>query len=175
MLSKMNPPLPGFCHDNWTSNIKVAMKAHPDYASMAAWAGRYEISDLEYDDIAGVFTTHLVNNGYLPSQLWQNKTPKYHFEVKSTPQELEAPFYMSGTQYGKVRADRPLSIVEVLTGSVRKMKDLSAADDTVYIIFRVFELYGSRIGVRLYINPPELERQGTLEFSAEKYTVRVLR
>ncbi|KAH8910228.1 hypothetical protein BR93DRAFT_466991 [Coniochaeta sp. PMI_546] len=156
MLSKMNPPLPGFCNDNWTSNIKMAVKAHPDYASMAAWPGRFEISDLEYDDIAGVFTTHLVNNGYLPSQLWQNKTPKYHFEVKSTPQELEAPFYMSGTQHGK-------------------MKDLSAADDTVYIIFRVFELYGSGINVRLYINPPELERQGTLEFSAEKYTVRVLR
>jgi hypothetical protein len=54
------------------------------------------------------------------------------------------------------------------------MRALSAAEDTVYIIFRVFELYSDAIDLRLYVNPPELERQGKLEFLAEKYTVRVL-
>ncbi|OIW34078.1 hypothetical protein CONLIGDRAFT_667268 [Coniochaeta ligniaria NRRL 30616] len=159
LLSKLNPPLPGFCHDNWTSNIKTTVNVHPDYASMAAWPGRYEISDLEYDDTAGVFTSLLIDSGYLPSEQWQNKTPKYHFEVKSTPQELEAPFFMSGVQHSKAGF---------------KMKTLSAADNTVYIIFRVFQLYSNAIGMRLYVNPPELERQGKLEFSAEKFTVRVL-
>jgi hypothetical protein len=54
------------------------------------------------------------------------------------------------------------------------MKALSVADDTIYIIFRVFNLYSNEIDLRLYVNPPELEREGKLEFSAEKYTVRVL-
>jgi hypothetical protein len=79
------------------------VNTHQDYESMARWSGRYETSDLEYNDTNGVFTNLLIEQRYLPSDQWQGKTPKYHFEVKSTPQELEAPFFMSGTQYGKVR------------------------------------------------------------------------
>jgi hypothetical protein len=115
MLSRLEPSLPGFSRENWTSGIKTYVKAHQDYESMAAWPGRYEVSDLEYDDTSGVFTSLLIENGYLPSEQWQNKTPKYLFEVKTTPQELGAPFYMSGTQYSKVRRDHPTPTTELLT------------------------------------------------------------
>lgn len=100
MLSRLN--LPAFSTDNWTSNIRTFVKAHRDYRSMASWSGGHEISDLEYKDTSGAFTALLIENGHLPES-WQNRTPKYHFEVKSTPQELGAPFYMSGQQHRKVR------------------------------------------------------------------------
>ena len=103
LLFRLNPALPGFSLGNWTSGIRTLANAHQDYESMASWPGRCETSDLEYEDADGVFTDLLVEEGYLPSEQWQGKTPKYHFEVKSTPQELEAPFFMSGPQYGKVR------------------------------------------------------------------------
>ena len=43
----------------------------------------------------------------------------------------------------------------------------------MYIIFRVFDLFSDEIDVRLFVNPPDLERQGKLEFSTEQYTVQV--
>ncbi len=52
------------------------------------------------------------------------------------------------------------------------MKRISAAENNVYIIFRVFNLYTDAIDVKLYIYPLELERQGQLEFTADKFTVR---
>lgn len=55
-----------------------------------------------------------------------------------------------------------------------QMKALSVTDDTVYSICRVFKLYSNAIDVMLCVDPPKLEREGTLEFSAEKYNVRVL-
>jgi len=51
------------------------------------------------------------------------------------------------------------------------MKTL-CTDDTIYIIFRVFELFTDKIDVKLYVDPPELERQGVLEFLADKYVVK---
>ena len=45
-------------------------------------------------------------------------------------------------------------------------------DETVYIIFRVFNMFSDKINVKLYIDPAELERQGELDFSTDTYTVR---
>jgi len=46
-------------------------------------------------------------------------------------------------------------------------------DKTVYIIFRVFNMFNDKINVKLYIDPAELERQGELDFLTDTYTVRV--
>lgn len=57
-----------------------------------------------------------------------------------------------------------------------KMERLSSdpSNNSVYIIFRVFQLYDGGIDVKVYVNPPELQRQGLLRFSSDKYTVRAL-
>ena len=81
---------------------------------MAPWSGR-EVADLQYLDTSGRFTALLIENGYLASDEWENKTPMYHFEVKSTPQECNAAFYMSGSQYESVSsASRFILLWEVL-------------------------------------------------------------
>jgi hypothetical protein len=45
-------------------------------------------------------------------------------------------------------------------------------DKTVYIIFRVFNMFSGKINVKLYVDPAELERRGELDFSTDTYTVR---
>ena len=41
----------------------------------------------------------------------------------------------------------------------------------VYIILRVFNLGQGRIGMRLYVDPETMRRNGELQFAAEQYTV----
>ncbi|KAK0706087.1 hypothetical protein B0T26DRAFT_755619 [Lasiosphaeria miniovina] len=151
LLSALKPALPGFSRENWTSNIRKHAAVHPDHQSMPHWRGR-EKADFEYQDVDGAFTDLLIYKGYLASATWQGRTPKYHFEVKSTPLLCNAPFFMSSAQYNK-------------------MKKL-ATDDSVYIIFRVFNLYKAEVDVRLYVDPVQMEADGLLEFSIDKYTVR---
>jgi hypothetical protein len=49
------------------------------------------------------------------------------------------------------------------------MKRFTTAD-SVYIIFRVFNLYSDDIDVKLYVDPLELKKQGQLQF-ARNFTV----
>ncbi|KAK4199203.1 hypothetical protein QBC40DRAFT_266127 [Triangularia verruculosa] len=158
LLNTLAPELPGFCAEvNWTSKLRNLVSVHPDYSSLNAWEGASEISDLQYLDSTGAFTALLVEKGYhslaSPAPISAERPKKYHFEVKCTPQGCDEPFYMGGSQYNK-------------------MKAICEEEDSVYIIFRVFNLYTDRIDVRLFVNPAELERQGLLTFSAEKYIVK---
>lgn len=41
----------------------------------------------------------------------------------------------------------------------------------IYLILRVFNLGQEDMGVRIYVNPATMERNGELEFQAETYTV----
>ncbi|KAK3370917.1 hypothetical protein B0T24DRAFT_509785, partial [Lasiosphaeria ovina] len=102
LLSALKPALPGFSRDNWTSNIRKHAAVHPDHESMPRWRDR-EKADLDYQDSDGTFTDLLIYKGYLASETWQGRTPKYYFEVKSTPLLYNAPFFMSSAQYDKVR------------------------------------------------------------------------
>ncbi|KAK0726345.1 hypothetical protein B0T21DRAFT_371413 [Apiosordaria backusii] len=161
LLKALEPSLPGFCAEvNWTSKLRNLVNVHPDYATLNPWEGVSEISDLQYLDASGAFTALLVEKGYLSPSGGGEETgnpvqPKrYYFEVKCTPQGYEEPFYMGGNQYNK-------------------MKAVCEEEDAIYIIFRVFNLYTDRIDVRLFVNPPELERQGLLKFVPEKYIVKV--
>ncbi|KAK0742653.1 hypothetical protein B0T18DRAFT_168089 [Schizothecium vesticola] len=154
MLKSLGSSLPGFCWPNWTSNIKKQVKIHPNYETMEAWGGGAEVSDLQYTDTSGVFTTLLIEKGHLSSAKWAGKRPSYYFEVKSTPRACNEPFYMGGSQY-------------------KKMKTLCMEGDTkVYIIFRVFNMFSDKINVKLYVDPAELERRGELDFSTDTYTVK---
>ncbi|KAK1761584.1 hypothetical protein QBC47DRAFT_409582 [Echria macrotheca] len=153
MLKSLEFSVPGFCWQNWTSNIKKQVTVHPDYEGMGSWGGGAELSDLQYTDRSGIFTDLLVRTGHL-SDNWAGKRPSYYLEVKSTPRTCDEPFYMSGLQY-------------------KKMTELCTdGDEKVYIIFRVFDMFSDRVNVKLYVNPVELERRGVLDFSTDTYTVR---
>jgi len=47
-----------------------------------------------------------------------------------------------------------------------------STDNSIYIIFRVFQLYTNRLDFKIYVNPLELQREGQLKFITDKYTVR---
>ncbi|KAK4641164.1 hypothetical protein QC761_609930 [Podospora bellae-mahoneyi] len=161
LLKTLEPKLPDFCAEvNWTSKLRDHVTVHPTYANLGTWSGFNEISDLEYFDYTGAFTTLLTEKGYLPrssntgEQAGNPMQPKkYYIEVKCTSQGCDEPFYMSSGQYNKMQA-------------------ICEQRDAVYIIFRVFNLYTDRIDVRLFVNPVALERQGLLRFSPERYSVR---
>lgn len=176
--------MPEFKGDNWTSRIKGLVKVHPDYESMKLWNGFEELADLEYHDTTGVFTKFMTEKGHLPRAQWEGKTPTYYFEVKSTPRACDAEFYMGGAQYQKARPAYISALCfSVLTSNlvslgltwVRFQMTTLCTDDKIYIIFRVFEMFEDKINCKLYVNPPELERQGKLEFLAQhvvQYAVR---
>ncbi|KAK0610737.1 hypothetical protein B0T14DRAFT_487161 [Immersiella caudata] len=147
-------PLPSFTVGNWTSSIRRLAQAHPDYAEMAPWDGREEISDLQYQDATGCLTELLVREGHLrDADRWGGRRDiEYFFEVKSTAGGWDVPFYMSGTQYEKMRQ--------------------CTRENSVYIIFRVYHLLSDMIDVKLYVDPLELQRQGKLTFKTDgKFTV----
>ncbi|KAK4223371.1 hypothetical protein QBC38DRAFT_52884 [Podospora fimiseda] len=137
--------LPGFSLDDWTSGLKAYADVHPEYENLV-FSYYPATADLEYQDDQGVFTQYLIGLGHLESESWFDKKPRYYFEVKSTPLDWNTPLYMSGEQY-------------------KKMKRICVDDDSVYIIFRVFNMLTDRIDVKLYINPAQLEEQGKLDFT----------
>ncbi|KAI1137757.1 hypothetical protein F5Y05DRAFT_386264 [Hypoxylon sp. FL0543] len=142
LLSSMRPAARGFGRDNWTSTMRKYATAHPDYMDMDSWKG-VETSDLQYEDDDNTLTEALIAKGHLHSR-WRNSQPKFYIEVKTTPGPWDAPFYMSHAQW-------------------LKMKTLST-DDSVYVIFRVHNLYSDRIGLNIYVDPAQLAEEGRLVF-----------
>ncbi|RYP52662.1 hypothetical protein DL768_002218 [Monosporascus sp. mg162] len=150
LLSSLNPPLRGFCRDNWKSTIRRYATAHPDYADMSDWKG-VETSNLEYKDENGTLTEALVRHGYLLST-WRRRRPQYYIEVKTTPGPWDMPFSMNHAQY-------------------EKMRSLST-QDSIYVIFRVSDLYSTRVGCQIYVDPLKLASEGRLVFTAGRWTVK---
>jgi hypothetical protein len=93
--------LPGFTRDNWKSIVQGEVKIHRKYSDMESWNGA-ETADITYNDIQGNFTRLLIDNGYLPSDVWQNARPLYYLEVKTTTKECNTHFFMSKSQYQRV-------------------------------------------------------------------------
>ncbi|KAI5865504.1 hypothetical protein GGS23DRAFT_559520 [Durotheca rogersii] len=150
LLSSMNPSLGGFGRANWTSTIRKYATAHPEYADMDSWRG-IETSDLQYQDDDGTLTNALISRGYLQRK-WKNTRPRFYIEVKTTAGPWDTPFYMSNAQW-------------------TKLKDLSR-DGSVCVIFRVYNLYSSRIGLSIYADPARLAEEGRLVFTADRWTVK---
>ncbi|KAI1799715.1 hypothetical protein F4811DRAFT_565353 [Daldinia bambusicola] len=150
LLSSMNPSLRGFTRNNWTSTIRRYVTIHPEYEDMPIWSG-IETSDLEYEDIDGKLTSVLISKGHLNSG-WRGSRPKYYIEVKTTPGGRDTPFFMSDAQY-------------------HKMKRLSTRD-SIYVIFRVSDLYTGGLTLDIYVDPAKLAEEGRLVFTADKWTVK---
>ncbi|RYP23520.1 hypothetical protein DL765_001034 [Monosporascus sp. GIB2] len=150
ILASLAPSLPGFSRENWRSTIRRYATEHPEYAGMSSWVG-VETSDLEYEDEGGTLTDALVRHELLADE-YRGRRLRYYIEVKTTPGPCDAPFFMSHAQY-------------------EKMKRFSTRD-SIYIIFRVFNLYTSQVNVKLYVDPAKLEREGQLVFTADRWTVK---
>ncbi|KAL7908107.1 hypothetical protein GGI35DRAFT_469887 [Trichoderma velutinum] len=151
LLKTLNPSLPDFGIHNWKSKIRSYAKKHPEYASMQPWHG-HETSDLVYHDKMGTFTKLLIDNCYFDAGTWEHKRPTYHFEVKSTVSSCETRFFVSKKQY-------------------KMLHDNRGKEDSVYIIMRVFNVGNGNIGLRLYVDPAELEAKEELLFTAETWSV----
>ncbi|KAF1811006.1 hypothetical protein P152DRAFT_475063 [Eremomyces bilateralis CBS 781.70] len=116
----------------------------------------FGLENIVYEDHKSKFTGLLVANGYLRSDLWAGKQPKYHIEVKASTCRLTTPLYVGRNQY-ELMIDTTLPI--------------ESASDRVYILARVFNLGQSDMGLKLYLDPNRLEREGRLRFRSDKYEV----
>lgn len=102
ILSGLRPALRGWSRQNWQSKIRDRISIHEDYAGTQSW-GEPETADLVYDDIYGDLTAMLIDHGYLEGDMWRDARPYYYLEVKTTTGACGMPFYMSKSQYQRVR------------------------------------------------------------------------
>ncbi|KAL2441686.1 hypothetical protein ABEF95_016087 [Exophiala dermatitidis] len=152
--------------DHWQSSIRHYVNILPEYAAEPSWHGR-EISDIMYKGSCPRLMELLRENTRFPYPAWlrgpsrstSTRTPvvNYHIEVKTTSGPCNTPFFMSSNQY-------------------RLMRDKACPNDSttpprdLYLIMRVFNLFSSRIGLQVYINPWHL-RDTALEFVADPWKV----
>jgi hypothetical protein len=147
--------LPGFTLGNWQSKIRDRVNVHERYERLRNWDGRRETTDLVYQDQNSSLTQLLIGKGYL-SSAWTGRSPEYFIEVKTTLGSLDNTFYCSQNQCD-------------LMGEMELVN--SAPSDKVYLIARVFSLSDSGMGLKLYMDPATLKKQGMLFFKADKYSV----
>jgi len=50
------------------------------------------------------------------------------------------------------------------------MRDLMT-HESIYMIFRVFNMGNSSIGTRIYMDPARMEQEGLLKFTSDRWTV----
>lgn len=62
-----------------------------------------ETADITYNDMDGEFTRLLISSGYLDDTIWANASPKYFLEVKATTKACATRFFLSKSQYQRVR------------------------------------------------------------------------
>jgi hypothetical protein len=101
ILSRLETTLPGFDEDNWQSTIRRHVTVHKDYHDLEPWKGA-ETADITYADKEGELSKLLVENGYL-ERIWIGAKPKYYLEVKTTTKECGTRFFVSKSQYQRVR------------------------------------------------------------------------
>ena len=147
--------------DNWQSSIRHYVGALHEYKNEAPWRGR-EISDIMYSGRCLRLQDFLRQNTSHPYPPWLDSDVAphpvlYHIEVKTTSGPCSTPFFMSQNQYKLMRqkACDPQS---------------RTAPTDIFVIVRVFNLFSSRIGVQVYINPWHLKENG-LEFVADPWKV----
>ncbi|KAI0866635.1 hypothetical protein F4860DRAFT_457982 [Xylaria cubensis] len=151
LLSNRNTELPDFSQEDWRSNIKKYVTALPEYADAPSWTGD-ETADFVYDDVKSVLTTLLIKKGYLDKDRWSGRTPTYYIEVKTTAGGCRNPFFMSNSQY-------------------QRMKDITNNFKKVYVICRVYNLGKQSMSCAIYVDPESLRTKGALKFATEKWVV----
>ncbi|KKZ64488.1 hypothetical protein EMCG_09530 [[Emmonsia] crescens] len=124
---------------------------------MEPWNGR-ETSDITYTDSDGVFTSLLIDKGYLRAEIWAGRRPKYYLEVKSMASTWETPFYMSKFQYERMQNT---------SHGESSSEDL----DSIYVILRVFNVGQDSAGMKVYVDPDFMRERRELSFPAETWSV----
>ncbi|KIW72175.1 hypothetical protein, variant [Phialophora macrospora] len=149
-----------FSIDNWQSSIRHYVNVLPEYATEPSWYGR-EVSDIMYKGNCPRLMDMLRRNTTFPYPAWLESgtsTPvNYHVEVKTTSGPCSTPFFMSSQQYRLMR-DKACP------------PDSTTAPRDLYLIMRVYNLFSSRIGLQVYINPWHLKDRA-LEFVADPWKV----
>ncbi|KAI1418939.1 hypothetical protein F5Y12DRAFT_780524 [Xylaria sp. FL1777] len=156
LLSNKNVGLP-FPRTRWQSIIRTYVTVHSDYADMGPWTG-IETADFVYTDFDSVLTTVLIDNGYLDKRTWKGREPTYYIDVKTTTGVSETPFMMSKSQCKRMRTKT--------NGPEGKDKQ-----DSIYVVFRVFNLGKQSVGCAIYVDPDAMRVQGALNFRAETWSV----
>jgi hypothetical protein len=133
----------------------------PEYQDVTPWSGR-EISDIMYKGSCPRLMEMLRQNTTFSYPAWLESPTisaavHYHIEVKTTSGPCSTPFFMSGNQYRLMREKACES------HSPTAPKDL-------FVIVRVFNLFSSKIGLQVYINPWHL-RDTALDFVADPWKV----
>ncbi|KAK8094937.1 hypothetical protein PG997_001622 [Apiospora hydei] len=153
LLSHLVDPrkLPGLTRDNWQSSIRRYVSVHPEYATMAPWSGT-EKADVVYMDSQGALTECLIAKGHLKKKVWEDRRPQYLIEVKTTTSTCDTPFFVSKALF-------------------EKMKENTGKKDTIYAIFRVFNLGQDDMSLKIYLDPEALRIHDDLTFTTESWSV----
>ena len=93
--------VPTVSRANWKSNIRKFVSVHEDYSDMASYEGP-ETADIVYKDFDGAMTQYFIDKEFLDEEIWEDETPKYFFEVKTTTQASKTRFFMSNAQKKRV-------------------------------------------------------------------------
>lgn len=157
LLSHLDPELPEFGRPNWQSTIRKYVKVHQQYTSMDDWNGR-ETADITYNDKYGVLTDLLIGQGYLTPNRWRGRRPMYYIEVKATTGHCGMRFFMSKHQYKRM---------ERLSDTAQG----SPPPNSIYVVFRVFDVGMGTPGLRIYVDPEAMRRTGDLVFTTESWSV----
>ncbi|KAE8403244.1 hypothetical protein BDV37DRAFT_283851 [Aspergillus pseudonomiae] len=152
VLSRLRPNLPGFSRESWQSTIRQYIQLHEDYIDLQPWCGR-ETADLVYTDSEGILTSFLIAKGYLSSEMWAGKSPRFYLEVKSTTSSCETPFYMSKYQYERMQS---------FSGGASG----SGGSENIYTILRVFNIGTSSVAMKVYVDPERMRTNRHLLFTA---------
>ncbi|KAF4628320.1 hypothetical protein G7Y89_g9830 [Cudoniella acicularis] len=146
--------LPGFSRDNWKSTIRREVCVHNKYRDLEPWVGR-ETADLTYYDHEGDLTKLFIEKGYLSGETWQDERPTYYLEVKTSTRDCSEAFYMSGSQYERMRG--------------MQLQPQRPAPN-IYVLLRVFNLEG-RVGLRVFVDPESSRIGGELVFNVDTWAV----
>ncbi|TLD20697.1 hypothetical protein PspLS_08606, partial [Pyricularia sp. CBS 133598] len=149
LLSGLNPPLPGWNWEVWTSQIRELANVHRDYTDLQS--AEEGTSDFVYEDSKGYLTKVLINWNYLDRDSWKSARPVYHIEAKGTTSQWDEDFHISKPQYDQLQEK----------SIFKKPKGLN----DVYMVFRVFGIGGALTGMRIY-----MDREG-LNFKPNKWLV----
>jgi hypothetical protein len=152
-LLQSNLSLPGFSYDNWPSTKRDIARHHPKHYHIGTWGNGLETSDLVYDDMEGVLTTLLLQQGYLEPD-YQVARPRYYIETKATMSSGTAQFHISCNQAAMMRRI--------------SRQAASGSRDEVYIILRVFRIGTGGMGFQIFVNP---DPDNCTELSFKKQTL----
>ncbi|KAK5991975.1 Protein NO VEIN [Cladobotryum mycophilum] len=153
--------LPNWSRDNWQSTIRKYVTCHPEYTDMKSWDGA-EMADIVYHDSTGVLTQLFTQLGYIGQFTLAGPTPTYLIEVKSTTGPHNTPFFVSKSQYEKMHTH---SDVKMVIGAPNPLRN------TIYVIFRVFNVGKNDMGFKIYVDPIMLGFRDELSFAPDSWTV----